>query len=292
MEVKDILGLSEPMGKLIDVFSNGISALSAPWMYKRMERAKAQMLLENSNQNREIALKDALAEQLKDDLLTGRDKREMNNIADVIGLSAELVNALPKVSEEPVNPDWAARFFDYVKNCSDDDVKQIWSRILAGEVKTPGSYSYRTLDALRNMTKYDAELLVKYADRVVLGGLLSHDIPVMELTHFAEAGFLNETHLNRYLDIEANDSIIVYSNNDYLILASNAGAKKRLQCDFHALTLVGKELYPLVSIGNNRETAMKICEQCKHNFHSSDFSLHRIFEKNGNTYRYSTIPEK
>lgn len=49
------------------------------------------MLLENSNQNREIALKDALAEQLKDELLTGRDKRKMKNIADVIGLSAELV---------------------------------------------------------------------------------------------------------------------------------------------------------------------------------------------------------
>ena len=110
MEIKDILGLSDPICKLIDVFSNGISALSAPWMHKRMERAKQLMLEEKEAKNREITIKNALAEQLKDNL-TGRDLREMKNIADVVGLSADFVKSLPSISEEPVNPDWSARFF-------------------------------------------------------------------------------------------------------------------------------------------------------------------------------------
>lgn len=292
MEVKDIIGLSDPLCKIIEALRDGVSALSAPWLYKRMERAKAQMLLENSNQNREIALKDALAEQLKDELLTGRDKREMKNIADVIGLSAELVNALPKVSEEPVNPDWAARYFDYVKNCSDAEVKQIWARILAGEVEKPGSFSYRTLDALRNITKADAELLVKYADRVINGGLLAKEIPTADLALLAEAGFINETRLVRGLDFENNDKQVVYSNKEYLILASSNGKYKGIQCELYALTQVGNELYPLISIGNNLETAMMICNQCNLNYRVQVFSVHRIIERVGNSYKYNSIPEE
>lgn len=291
MEVKDILGLSEPMGKLIDVFSNGISALRAPWMYKRMERAKAQMLLENSNQNREIALKDALAEQLKDELLTGRDKREMKNIADIIGLSAELVNALPEVCEEPVNPDWSARFFDYVKNCSDEEVKQIWSRILAGEVQKPGSYSYRTLDALRNITKADAELLVKYADRIIMDGVMSKSLPVFDITRMADAGFIGETELTTTLSFCDTTNKVIYSNEEFIIIASK-GSSQEARYSFYPLTQVGKELYPLVSIGNHRETAIKICAQCKGNFNGCIFSVHAIISKNGETYSYRVTPEE
>lgn len=291
MEVKDVLGLSEPICKLIDVFSNGISALSAPWMYKRMEKAKAQMLLENSNQNREIALKDALAEQLKDELLTGRDKREMKNIADVLGLSAGLVSALPKVSEESVNPDWSARFFDYVKNCSDDDVKQIWSRILAGEIQTLGSYSYRTLDALRSISKVEAELLVIYADRVIMDGVMSKSLPVFDITRMADAGFIGETELTRTLSFGNSANQIIYTNEDFLILANKASLEETKYA-FYPLTQVGRELYPLVSIGDGRETAFKVLGQCKNNFSECTFSVHAILARNGEKITYRTIPEE
>ena len=68
----------------------------------------------------------------------------------------ELENA-ENVSPESVNPDWMFRFFDSVENISNEDMQKIWGHILAGEIKRPNTYSYRTLEKLKNMTQQEAE---------------------------------------------------------------------------------------------------------------------------------------
>ncbi|MFC1592622.1 DUF2806 domain-containing protein [Chloroflexota bacterium] len=44
---------------------------------------------------------------------------------------------------------------------SDDDMQMLWSRILAGESNSPGTYSKRTINALASFDKVDAELFTK-----------------------------------------------------------------------------------------------------------------------------------
>ena len=40
-------------------------------------------------------------------------------------------------------------------------MREIWGRVLAGEVKRPKSYSLRTMEILRNLAKEEAALFVK-----------------------------------------------------------------------------------------------------------------------------------
>lgn len=87
MEIKDLAGLSEPISKLIEVCSNGISAIAEPWKYKRLERAKLQIEQESATLRRNIHLQDVLSNQLETDVLNGRDLREWKNVIDVIGVS-------------------------------------------------------------------------------------------------------------------------------------------------------------------------------------------------------------
>lgn len=65
------------------------------------------------------------------------------------------------VSNNPVNKDWINRFMNIVEDISDETLHEIWGHILAREVKNPSSYSLRTLELLRNVTRDEAFLFTK-----------------------------------------------------------------------------------------------------------------------------------
>ncbi len=59
---------------------------------------------------------------------------------------------------EKVEEDWFAFFFDKVKIVTNEAVLKMWSRILAGEVNKPGSFSRSLLHTLSIMSSAQAEL--------------------------------------------------------------------------------------------------------------------------------------
>ena len=73
--------------------------------------------------------------------------------------------ALPQVSEnarpEDVEDDWITNFFDKCRLISDSEMQGLWSRILAGEANSPGSYSKRTVNFLSSLGKEEAHLFTK-----------------------------------------------------------------------------------------------------------------------------------
>lgn len=54
--------------------------------------------------------------------------------------------------------DWLIRYYEAVGNISDDNMQDLWAKILAGEINAPSSYSLKTIDILKNMRKCDVEL--------------------------------------------------------------------------------------------------------------------------------------
>ena len=87
--------------------------------------------------------------------LNFQEEKRQHNIESVAWQAA---HKLPEnASEEEVNPDWIARFFESVKDVSDETMQSLWSSALAGEVATPGQTSLRTLDVLKNLSQQDAQ---------------------------------------------------------------------------------------------------------------------------------------
>jgi hypothetical protein len=70
------------------------------------------------------------------------------------------------VDNKSVDEDWTVQFFEYCKDVSNEEMQTIWSRLLAGEVSCPGTYSPRTLFALKHMRKEDAEVYTKFCSFV------------------------------------------------------------------------------------------------------------------------------
>ena len=86
-----------------------------------------------------------------------QEQKRLANIRDVVAGAAEIIGDKEVADHEP-DHDWTARIFDYVQDVTSDGLKQIWARILAGEVESPGRTSLRTLSILRDMSQHDAQI--------------------------------------------------------------------------------------------------------------------------------------
>jgi hypothetical protein len=71
---------------------------------------------------------------------------------------AESNGAQPK-DEQPLNPDWAATFTGIAENATTDELRDRLSRVLAGELVSPGTYSRATVRAIAELERPDLEAM-------------------------------------------------------------------------------------------------------------------------------------
>ena len=108
-------------------------------------------------------------------LVSGMEE-EARNLNANLAIAADVLKATPddQVSDEPVNPDWFARWRREAQVIGDEEMRQIWGRILAEEVKNPHAISLKTLDVLKNITADDAHLFCEVA-RFRIASLITID---------------------------------------------------------------------------------------------------------------------
>lgn len=147
--------LSKPVNTLIEKISDAIGGIFQPHQIRRIAQAEAEAdkiravsEIEISNLQRR-ALQRFLVEEAK----------KQNNIETITR------KALPSVSEQAVpqqiEDDWIANFFDRCRLISDEEMQNLWARVLAGEANAPGKYSKRTVNLLAGLDKADAETFAK-----------------------------------------------------------------------------------------------------------------------------------
>ena len=213
MEIKDIAGLSGPLTRIIDCLDKGVSSLASPFVYKRMEKAKLLIEQKRADQNAVIALKDAMTQDLIAAARTTRDRQEIENISSIYGNALRELQSFGKNTLPPalVKPDWAAHFFDSAKDCCDEEVQLLWSKILAGEIKEPGKYYKRTLANLKQMERHEAEWFCRMCKYVIDGSYLpvfaieKDFLPFNEYQSLVDCGFLNADYGSMEI---VNDSIL------------------------------------------------------------------------------------
>jgi len=81
-----------------------------------------------------------------------------------------------KASPQSVEDDWIANFFDKCRIVSDEDMQQLWSRVLAGESNKPGAFSRRTVSLLADLDKQDAELFTRLCG---FGWMIGNVVPLV-----------------------------------------------------------------------------------------------------------------
>ena len=152
---KDLLGLSKPMTKLISVISQGIGAISKPYLIRKTAEAKAyeiEVVSKAISENQDLVQKinydesklclssidlDHFTKELpcferKNQRLDYQEQKRQQNIENITQIAAEQIELVDSVSEEFVDEDWITRYFNYAQDISNEEMQLLWGRILAG----------------------------------------------------------------------------------------------------------------------------------------------------------------
>lgn len=83
-------------------------------------------------------------------------QKRVNNLAQIV---ARAERALPPGQVPDVEPDmaWTSSYSEAAQDISDEEMQEMWARVLAGEVASQGSTSVKTLDVLRNLDQSIAQ---------------------------------------------------------------------------------------------------------------------------------------
>ncbi|KKO48620.1 hypothetical protein VT06_11045 [Arsukibacterium sp. MJ3] len=84
-------------------------------------------------------------------------ERQQQNLEKIMALALEYCPE--RVSGQEVDPDWFAQYCELVLDISNDSMQQLWAKILAGEIATPGRFSLKTLQVLKQMSHKEAQSL-------------------------------------------------------------------------------------------------------------------------------------
>ncbi len=269
-EIKDLLGLAAPTTKLIEVVSNAIGTLYEPQKIRKIADAEEYRLnkLTNSaienNFNGEIEILDGKVKIInsnKNDneiksLITCELKRllrEKENIKKIADFAyTELENDKSKIESE-LDEDWTNTFFDKGKKMSNPDIQFLFGKILAGEIRHPGTYSKRLINTLSNLSQKEAMLFNFISNYVFRDSRTSfivadseilnkNNIKVEDILELEEAGLINSVALF-VSDEEA------YEHKNYII--DFFGQKPIF--NVYGLTTVGREIEKIISQDINIE---------------------------------------
>ena len=146
--------LSRPATVLIEKISGAVGTVWEPSQIRRVAQARADEAMILARSEIEIADLHRRAAQR----FVEEETRKQSNIESITRKAIE--NLEPDAPVEDVEDDWITNFFEKSRIVSDDDMQNLWSRILTGEANSPGSFSRKTVNLVSDLDKSSAELFV------------------------------------------------------------------------------------------------------------------------------------
>jgi hypothetical protein len=147
--------LSRPATMLVEKISDAVGGIFKPFQIVRVAKAEAQA--DRVRAESQIGISDLQKRAFHRFLEEEAKKQE--NIENITS------KALPELEESArpgeIADDWITNFFDRCRLISDEEMQNLWSKVLAGEANAPGKYSKRTVNFLSDLDRFDASLFTR-----------------------------------------------------------------------------------------------------------------------------------
>lgn len=288
------------MGALVDINTDGLAKLAqivGNWLGLEARAIECNAEAEAFASVRKAEAENAATlirlqgEEQVANYMLAREKRKMNNTISVVELAQTQFAEGEQASDEPVNPDWLNRFFSIVEDVSDEDMQQLWARILAGEVKRPKSYSLRTLELLKNLSSKEAEIIN------LASGYLIDDIHlctnntfganVMVRSKMDELGIIcGEQMAYKYCTYPNESRNIIVGGGYTYCLRIHSNEQLQVPINCYHITTVGREIFSLTNT-DNLKFAVKLAKHFDIDG-MSKVELFKIIKCEGAKYKLST----
>lgn len=296
------IGKVLPMNKLIDVVSSSVGRLSKSYFdrkdidskayeIKKLAEARAEEMkiissavkdnfeatggIEYKEQNISISSPKAndnldnssviiptSLEERTEKRLDYQEAKKQLNIESVTSYAAEELKKEKEVTDKPIDEDWTTRFFNIAEDISNEEMQALWGRILAGEIKKPKTYSLRTLEVLKNLSKTEAEVFLKFAKLHIQSSGASfilnfkneklleekYDLKFNDRLLLEELGFLTANDLQfKLLTTTEQVDNLYFKIGNILISVKKPANQPEQQLQILVFTKIGQELLKLVN---------------------------------------------
>lgn len=218
------------------------------------------------------------------------ERQTENNLKRIIAETNSIIQSKKLEISGYTKIDWINVYFESAKNSYDSYMQSVWAKVLAQELSKPDSFSYKTLDVLRNMSSVDFKLFEKLCSMQIDGNIMQEDISQeyklewVEKLKLKEFGLLSLERSQRIITIKSGGRFSFVCGTRYIIILHNkttedVTAKFSVWC----LTNAARELNEVAEYVCKQEYIIGVARELqKIEPDKVDVYLHRInYIKNG-----------
>lgn len=241
--------LAEPAKVLIEKISDAVGGVFKPYQIKRVAEAEAEARKIEAVSKIEIT---ELQQRAFNRFLI-EEASKQNNIENITR------KALPDIGQvakpQDIEKDWIVDFFDKSRLISDEEMQDLWAKILAGEANSPGTYTKRTIHLLASLDKNDAILFTKLCSFTWNTGILmplifdhkndiylKNGIDFSSLKHLDSIGLISFESLSGYKNTNLDKKIKVTYGDKIIKLEFTKEKDNELNVGHAIFTDVGLQL--------------------------------------------------
>lgn len=176
--------------------------------------------------------------------------KRQQNLEDVFDYADEELSKHSEQGGKAVDDDWSHRFVTFAKDISDTELKGYWGRLLAGEIGSPGTYSYRMMQLMSQLTKKEAES-IREVFRYVLYSDGNEKVQILKTKDYSPITLEQLLFMQELGLIDAKDSLSVsYTNNNGTTVQNYVFSRNEIGLVFSSSApKVVFPVYKLTSVG-------------------------------------------
>lgn len=177
---------------------------------------------------------------------------------------------------DPIDVNWSSDFFKCAAEISDKDLQRIWGKLLTREVQSPQSYSLRTLQVLRYLSKNEALLFQSICSFVINHEFIfltneicrEYNIKYSDVLKLEECNLIHAT----FKPIKVTN---LYNDSLYMHVEANDSDSK-IEIKVIKLSEAGKQLLGIVDFKKNNAYFVYVCNEIKRRLTDNSYGLYKI----------------
>ena len=214
------------------------------------------------------------------------EQQSKSNLQSIIEQTKKIIDEKKPNIAGLTKVDWINIYFESAKNTSDEYMQKVWAKVLAKELEKPGSFSYKTLDILKNMSSddfrlFEKMLLLQVDSCVLLKEVESNQhLRWIDFQMLREHGLINLESSKITISINPHDNILKLIGKTYVIRIKNDNDKESsFNYSGYLLSTAAREIMEILSIEYTKELALSYAKHIKkevNNRTGISVSLHKV----------------
>jgi hypothetical protein len=214
---------------------------------------------------------------------TADEKRKFENRAAATRVALDEIKQAPGTVDATadIEDDWLNFYAKLAEDKSSAELQQLFGRILAGEIRKPGSFSLKNLQLVSTLSKEDAEAIAKFLPYAIDDKAIAirKDIssqPTVDTRLRMEdigviAGGVSLTGLGLDFSVEPNSRRGWVASKRAIAIENKCPVLLALSIPAQALTQAARELIPIAKLHATeleylKEVAEALGTQCEHRY--------------------------